>query len=147
MKKYQNDWGDHLRAPSNIRRLFPAGLPELDAVRFERLLITTPEEVVLGVRFFPLNLDDMKVWADKGFAAVDLRLSMSGATVLDLVGESLNEQPIGRVEIREQQTSFVVGARSIITINWKWLDANFVPEPQVQKMYNTIDRFETEIDS
>jgi hypothetical protein len=138
LKKYQNDWGDYLRAPSNVRRLFPAGL---------RLLITTPQEVILGVRFFPLNLDEMKFWADKDFAAVDLRLSMSGATVLDLAGELLNEQPIGSVEIGDQQTSFVVGGQSIITINWKWLDAKFVPEPPVQKMHDTSDRYETDIDS
>jgi hypothetical protein len=148
MKKIQGNWSDQLDFPSPVRRLFPSGeVPQLNDVRFERLLVKTPKEIVLGVRFFPPLPGVMNQWIDKGFAAVDLRLTMSDASIISLVGKSLDDQPIGTIEIEPFVTRFVGHGGLIINIAWQRLSARFLPEALDQKIQDQADTSSSTIDS
>jgi hypothetical protein len=129
VQKIQNNWTDFLEHPTRVRRLFPPNAsPALVDVRFERLLIKTPREIVLGVRFFPLIPETMQPWIDKGLACVDLRILMADATLNSIDGSALDEQPKGDVEIGASELKFMCNGTPVIRIVYERLGARFMPE-------------------
>lgn len=102
---------------------------------------------MLGVRFFPLIPDIMQPWIEKGFACVDLRILMDGATLHSIDGAALDDQPKGEVKIGASELKFMCDGIPLIHIFYETLGARFLPEVWERNYHNDRDMFSTIIDS
>jgi hypothetical protein len=148
MKRPEGNWSDFLDHPAHIRRLFPrATFPLLSSVRFERLVIKSPKEIVLGVTFNAPLPDAMQFWIDKGYGVVDLRLTMTEASVISIDCRAMEEQPLGDIQIESEVLRFTANAKVILEVRWSWLSAKFLPEKIDRVIQDDSDTNETIIGS
>jgi len=141
-------WASHAMNSGLIKRSFPGGVPELDAVSVTRVIV---EEtfLVLNVHLHPLPASISEAWRKAKYDRVDIRITFYGWVVLsqpvrlaDLVG-------VRTVQIDSKVVSIVRdipgGSSVALQCSWDYFDVRVLPDLLEAKAASDRDVIDTDI--
>lgn len=141
------DWFQHVRSVAAVRRLFPGGSPQLRGLRLIRTVIGL-EFISLVVGYEGIPDGATEKWRQSGYKAVDLVLRFSGVRIeqFDAAGLLQNHRNISAlIEAGSFRLQTEAGL-TLFQLSFQSLDAEFVPDPFMQRFLARKDQSGTELE-
>lgn len=141
-----NDWSRLLRSPNSVRRHFNSGAPPLAGLRLLRVVFGPGAiRLAFGFRGIPAGATDK--WRRSGYTAVDLILRLSRPTVERVDWAALLvEQADVSVDLNQDRVVVKNAVGPVLVASVEYLDAEFVPDPVMQKAMAYRDESGTDLE-
>lgn len=142
-----SEWSRFLRSPNNVKRYFRAEAPVLSQLRLLRVVFGPGAvKVALGFPGIPAGATDK--WRRSGYTNVDLILRLSKATIEHMDPAALLiEQADVSVDLSQSRMVIKNADGPILTASAEHLDAEFVPDPIMQRAMAYRDESGTDIEA